>query len=101
MSVDVTIHPQSHSDYARSHLTGRAEVDIQPGALSIDERRSRSALGTVAGILLGGLALFGMLALAMVAAHFGFDLMRMRQGTTLIAVLALAAGVAGFAGGST
>ncbi len=35
-----------------------------------------------------------------VAGHFGFDLTRVRRGTTLIAVLALGAGVGGMAAGA-
>jgi hypothetical protein len=96
LPVPVVVYSHSHTAYAKTPLEGRATLDIQSGSLRIDGARSRPVLGVVGGVILGAVALFGVIALFMVAAHFGLDLMKMRRGTTLIAVLALAAGVGGF-----
>ena len=101
MGVRVVVSGHNNSAYGSSPLSGTATIELRPGGLRIDGQRSRPILSVIGGGVFGVVALAAVIAVSLVAAHFGFDLTRVRKGTTLIAVLALLAGFGGFALGGT
>lgn len=100
MAIAVAASGHTNRAYASCPLSGHASLEVRPGSLRIDGRRERPILTWIGAGVFGVAALAAVIALSIVAGHFGFDLTRMRKGTTLIAVLALGAGLGGMTVGA-
>jgi hypothetical protein len=100
LAIAVTASGHNNRAYASCPLSGHASLEVRRGALRLDGRRERPVLTVLGAGAFGVAALAAVIALSIVAAHFGFDLTRMRKGTTLIAVLALGAGLGGMTVGA-